>query len=309
MVTGLSRRGFLAGVGGLAVAGAMVGCGGGTPALPDPFRLATGPPGAVYREIGRVIAGVMSRHWPGRDIDVLHTDAAVENLRLLLNGETELALMNIDVAADHLDEVRALARIFDSVVHVVVAEDSPIRDVTDLDGRQVATGLPESGSRFIFDRLATALDIDIDYEDFSQADSVAAFRSGRVDAVVSLTGMPTPAVTELAGGGGVRLLDLGSQQRRLFAQYPQSYLPVVIPGTMYPPLESVNTFAVPTFLAVHRSLDRELAQYLTGIIFDNTEELIQARPEASQINPRTGATTAPVPLHPGAADWFRSHKP
>lgn len=307
----MSRRGFLAaaGLGVVALTGSLAGCASGPPPLPDPFRLATGPPGAVYREIGRAFADALNRYWPERGVEVLHTDAGVENARILLEGDTELALTNVDIVAEGSSQIVALARLFDSVVHVIVPEDSPVRDVTDLDGRPVATGLPESGSRFVVTRLAESLGIELVFEDFSQADSVEAIRSGRVDAVFSLTGMPTPAVTELAAGGGVRLLDLGGHLAPLFEEHPLSYSPVVIPGTMYPPLAGVGTFAVPTILAAHASLDRALAEFVTGAVFEHAPELSRARPEAGQINPRTGAATAPVALHPGAADWFRAHKP
>lgn len=307
----MSRRGFVAaaGLGLLAAASPLAGCATGPPSLPDPFRLATGPPGAVYREIGRVLAEVLGRSWPDRRIEVLHTDAGVENAGLLLAGQTELGLTNIDIVEERGPELVALARLFDSVVHLVVTEDSGVRSIRDLDGRPVASGLPESGSRFVVTRLAEALGIELVFEDFSQADSVEAIRSGRVDAVLSLTGMPTPAVTRLAVGGGVRLLDLGDDLEPLFDAYPLSYAPVVIPGSMYPPLAGVRTFAVPTLLAAHRSLPRDLAKFVTGAVFENAAELSRVRPEAGQINPRTGAATVPVALHPGAEDWFREQKP
>ncbi|TCB98446.1 TAXI family TRAP transporter solute-binding subunit [Micromonospora zingiberis] len=301
-----TRRAVLgAGLGALV---ALTGCTGRVPRAPEPLRLATGPPGAVYREIGQAYADILRRAWPARTVEVLHTAAAVENARLIDGRDAELAFVNCDVAVEH-PEIRALSRVFDSVVHVVVPADSSIHSATDLHGRAVAGGLAESGTRFVVTRLAELLGLRLDFHALSQADSVAALRAGRVDAVVSLTGMPTPAVSQLAAGGDVRLLDLTDEVATMAAEHPLDYFPVTIPATMYPPMASVVTLAVPTLLVAHASMAADLARYLTGLLFDHAEELSGVRPEASQINPRTGAATAPVALHPGARDWFRAAKP
>ena len=310
---GLSRRELLRASGVLAGTalgtGLLAGCGVSPPRPPEPFRLATGPEGAVYREIGRALADVLDRAWGRPVVELVYTDAAPENVTLLTEGRVEMAFVNVDVATVYGDRVVALARVFDSVMHALVPADSTARDLRDLDGATVAAGLPRSGTRYVTTRLLEQAGSRATLRTHSQADSVRAFRAGEVDAVFSLTGMPTPAVTELARDGEVRLLDLSAQVDSLVRVYPLEYVPVVVPATMYPPMASAPAAAVPTLLAVPPSMDEELAHWLTGLVFEHAAELSQVRQEASQINPRTGAATTPVGLHPGARRWFRGQKP
>lgn len=294
----------------LALPPLLAACGDSPPPVPDRFRLATGPAGAVYREIGQAYAGVLDEAWGREVVQVVHTDAAVENARLLIAGEAEIGLVNVDVAADHPDDLRALARVFDSVVHLVVTADSPVRSLADLDSRAVAAGLDESGTRFVLERMLAHAGVRADIRTLSQADSVAALLDGEVEAVASLTGMPTPAIVELAESPQpTRLVDFSAEIGGIVEAYPLDYLAVVIPATMYPPMAAATTLAVPTLLVVPTAMPDELARFCVDVLFDRAVDLSAVRPEASQINPRTGAATTPIPLHPGARAWFRDHKP
>nr|WP_255661100.1 TAXI family TRAP transporter solute-binding subunit [Pseudonocardia sp. ICBG1293] len=197
-MSGWSRRDVLLGGGALAGAllagGALTGC-APPPRPPEPFRLATGPEGAVYREIGSALAGLLDREWGREVVEVVHTDSAPENVALLTSGRAELGFVNVDVALAHPEPVVALARVFDSVLHALVPAASPARDVRDLDGLTLACGAPLSGTRFVTERLLEVAGVRATLRSHTQADSVRAFRAGEVDGVLSLTGMPTPAVT------------------------------------------------------------------------------------------------------------------
>lgn len=305
----LPRRGVLA----AGLAGALLpalGCEGPQVPAPDsPLRLATGPEGAVYREIGQAIADVVNREWPQAQLELLYTDASWENIRLLNRGEVELVLMNIDIAESEGSGALALGRLFESVFHVVVPADAGVRSLWDLDGREIACGLPLSGSRFTAQAIFEVVGIRPRLRDYSQAASATALMDGEVEAVVSLTGMPTPALAQLGEHGGFALLSLADVVEEVVAATPMHYMPVTVPVSMYPGLGSAQTLAVPTLLGADARLPEEIAWRLTGLVFDHAAELSQVRPEAGQINVRTGAATVPVPLHPGAARWFREHKP
>lgn len=307
----LSRRAFLGalGIGAVGLSAlSLAGCAAPAPQPRTPFRLATGPAGAVYREIGQAFAAVVDREWSAGAVEVLFTSAAVENAELLTAGGAEAGFINVDVAQHFGEEIAAIARVFDSVLHIVVPADSPVRSVGELNGRTVAAGLERSGTRFTLTAVAARLGLELDVRDLSQSDSVTALERGEVDALVSLTGMPTPAISRLAARD-VRFLDLGEALDEVVSSAPLAYFPVTIPGTMYPGIPSATTLAVPSLLAVPRATDDELASFLTACLFDNAAELSRVRPEAGQITPRMGAATTPVALHPGAASWFRANKP
>lgn len=306
-----SRRTVLCGALGCAGLLALGGCSGPAPPEVDRLRLATGPAGAVYREMGGALAQVWNEVWGREVVEVVPTDASVDNRDLLLAGEVQLGFVNVDVGQADRDRLPALLRVFDSVVHLVVREDSPVTSMADLQGRRVALGLPGSGTRFTCERLLENAGVSVEVESLSQADAAEAIVDGEVEAVFSLTAMPTPALTWLLEESGhrYRFVDLQEPSAGLQAAHPGEYLSVTISSAVYPGVSPANSLAVSTLLLTIPELSDDLARFLTSTVIEQAETLRERRPEAGQINPRTAVATAPIPLHPGAADYFRSVKP
>lgn len=275
----------------------------------DALRLATGSAGAVFREFGAAVAEIINREWDGGTVEVIHTDASYQNLRLLADGECELALANIDGQAEGPDDLRALGRVFESVLHVVVPVDSPLQSFADLDGRVVTCGLPESGTMFTTGVVFDATGVRPEVVHHTQTEAIDALVTGEVEAMLSLTGLPTPAVQELSARGGFRLLGIADAVADVVRAHPGIYLPVTIPATAYPGMEAAETVGVPSLLVCRAGLPDDVARTLTRIVFTHGEEVSAVRPEAGQINMRTGIATHPVPLHDGSRAWFRSEKP
>jgi TRAP transporter TAXI family solute receptor len=160
--------------------------------------------------------------------------------------------------------------------------------------------------------------VDADVRYLSQAESAAALRDGEIDAMFSLTGVPTPAITELVRRHPIRLIPLDAQADALFTAFPGPYTPAMIPATAYAGVPATRTVAVPNVLLVRDDLPDALVHAITDTIFTHTGTIISASrdaeavpeavPEAWQINVRTGISTASIPLHPGAAAWFRDRK-
>lgn len=68
---------------------------------------------------------------------------------------------------------------------------------------------------------------------------------------------------------------------------------------------------MPNVLLARNDLPHDLVYSITETIFVHTGSIAsgaEAVPEAWQINVRTGISTASIPLHPGAAAWFRDRK-
>lgn len=276
----------------------------------DRLTLATGPDGATYRESGAAVAKVWNEALARPVVETAFTQASVDNIRMMLAREADLAYVNLDVLRPHEGELSALLRIFDSVFHLVTLRETGVRSLSDLPGRRVALGLPGSGTRFTAERLLKAAGVNIEYRDYAQQSASQALLDGEVDAAMSLTAMPTPALSWLLRQErAVRFIDLSAETRVMQKAFPGEYLPVTISNTVYPGVPTTNTLAVPTLIAVRRDFPRHIARLLTKVTLQKAGTLAHTRPEAHQINPRTAAATAPVSLHPGAADWFRSSKP
>ena len=310
----LSRRAVL-----LAAGGLLVGCSRQPEADKVHLRLATGPAGAVYRRIGGALAEHISEQVPGATVTTVPSGASTDNIRMLRAGEVHLGLSSLDalITTDGSvpEGLSAVCRLYDSHLHLVVMAGSAIDEFRDLEGKRISLGARDSGTEFTSLRVLELGPVNADGRYLSQAESAAALRDGEIDAMFSLTGVPTPAITELAQRHPIRLIPLDAQADALFTAFPGPYAPAMIPATAYAGVPATRTVAVPNVLLVRNDLPDDLVYAITDTIFTHTGTITsagrddaEAVPEAWQINVRTGISTASIPLHPGAAAWFRDRK-
>ncbi|GAA1995986.1 TAXI family TRAP transporter solute-binding subunit [Nocardiopsis rhodophaea] len=287
---------------------ALAACSGRGDASYPELVLATGPPGAVFREIGGALATELHGTMPQTEVTVLGTGASTENLRLLDEGRAHLGISSLDAAASDPDGVAAIGRLYDSYLHLVVRADSEIADVDDLTGKRVSFGATGSGTEYTMLRLAARIGLNVDDTRMDQAASARALAKREIDAMFSLTGIPTPAITDLLRHESLRCLPLDRQAADMAEAYPGSYFPATIPATAYPGLPPCPTLSVPNVLLARTDMPDAVARTITETVFTTADAMAAKRPEAAQINVRTGIATSPIPLHPGAVQWFRDQK-
>ncbi|GAB3478575.1 TAXI family TRAP transporter solute-binding subunit [Nocardiopsis coralliicola] len=307
----MERRTVLTALLGAAGAAALAGCAGGVgDGRPAPARLAiaTGPPGAVFREIGAALGQQLDRDLPDTEIDVLPTHASAENRRLVAGGEADIGIASLDSIPVHRPGVDALCRLYDSYLHLIALRSSGIRTPGDLEGQRVSIGASDSGTEYTARRLTSLLGISIDAVLLDQADSAAALADGSIDAMFSLTGVPTPAVTTVDERADVRAIDLAAAADAMADAYPDVYYPATLSATAYSGIDASPTFTVPNILIARPDLPDDVAETVTSTVFTSAPRIAETRPEAGQINVRTGIATGAVPLHPGAVRWFRAQK-
>ncbi|OZM81077.1 TAXI family TRAP transporter solute-binding subunit [Pseudonocardia sp. MH-G8] len=311
-------RGLLAGVAALGALPALSGC--SSPFAGVRLTLATGGTQGVYYNLGNALADV----WQARlELDerptVLSTAGSVDNLDRLANGIADLVFSQVDTAADQLVRTppsdprapRALARIYDDVVHVVVPADFPAATLADLRGARVSVGAPDSGVRVIAERLLTAagLSVATDFQALQLGinDSVEAMARHEIDAFFWSGGLPTRGVTELAALRPIRLLNLEDLITPVRAAFP-AYAAGTVPAQSYGIPEPVSTLLVRNFLIVGAGMPDAQASALVEGLFAAQEQLAAVSPAALTIDLRAAIGTQPVPLHPGAERFFRDEK-
>ncbi|WP_408630603.1 TAXI family TRAP transporter solute-binding subunit [Micromonospora echinaurantiaca] len=284
------------------------------PAASVPIRIATGSPTAVYHAFGQSLAAILNRELPGVRASVVVTAASAENVRLVGAGDAELGFTQADVLpaapATH-PSVLAVARVYDDLLHLVTTAGGPVRTLADLRGRRVSVGAAGSGTEITASRLLAVAQLGdnaVHRERLGLDDSVAALRSGRIDAFFFSGGLPVRAVEELSGATAIRIVDLGDWTDPLRHGNPEVYVSRDIPRSVYG-VDPVTTVANPNFLVVRANLPESLVREVTRLLMERRAELAAAHPAAGRMSPRAAIATAPLPLHPGAAAWYRATKP
>ncbi|QUQ71782.1 TAXI family TRAP transporter solute-binding subunit [Kutzneria sp. CA-103260] len=307
----LDRRALLRGLAAVGVGSVVAGCSG--PQAPDLARLVllTGPPGAVFREIGASLVAALKPHLPRTVLTAQETGSSVDNLRLLADGTGQLGFASLDAIEKTRTSpagLSAVGRLYDSFMHLVVLKESPIQSFKDIDGKRVSLGAPGSSTGFTADRLLAMTGVRPVGSQLSQTDAANALAAGTLDALLTLTGIPTPAITDLARKRPIRLVDLTAEAKALAAAFPGPYVPATIPTTTYKNVEPCQTVSVPNLLLTRDDLGDDVVRIVTETTFTEVAAFTKGHPEASHINVRTGIATGIVPLHPGAAGWFRDVK-
>ncbi|MEU7758586.1 TAXI family TRAP transporter solute-binding subunit [Micromonospora aurantiaca] len=296
----------------LLVAG-LIGC-RDEPSEPTRIRIATGSPTAVYHAFGQSLAALLNREVPGVRAEVVVTAASAQNVRLVGAGEAELGFTQADVLPPREPEhpsVLAVARVYDDLLHLVTRAGGPIRTLDDLRGRRVSVGADGSGTEITASRLLAVAQLGGDrvrQEHLGLDDSVAALREGRIDAFFFSGGLPVRGVAELAQRTSLRIVDLGDWTEPLRRAYGQVYVTRDVPRSVYR-ADPVSTVANPNYLIVRADLPAALVREVTRLLMDRRAELAAAHPAAGRMSPRSAIVTTPLPLHPGAAQWYRAAKP
>jgi TRAP transporter TAXI family solute receptor len=298
----------------------VAGC--GAPLRGASVVIATGSVGGVYEGLGRGLAGVWGRQ--GAVVTAEPTAGSVANVEQLLAGRADVAICQADVAADfdstRADSpLRALARLHDDYVQVLVRGDVPVSRVGQLRGLRVSVGERGSGVAFTAHRLLAAaglVDGDLRESGLSLAAAIRALQAGTIDGFFWSGGVPTTSVRTMvtamaARGATVRMLDLSDVGKTLQAQHPEVYqLGTVASARAYPGLSPavVPTLVVRNFLLTTTAMDNGTAALLTRGLIESLPELrTQASVTAArQLDARAAIETAPIVLHPGAESYYRS---
>ncbi|MFF5262256.1 TAXI family TRAP transporter solute-binding subunit [Actinomadura viridis] len=303
----LTRRALL-----LAAAVAAAGCapgGGGGPEL----RLATGGTGGPYEMLGTRLAAELRRR--GLPVRVLPTAASVQNLTMLAEGRADLGFALADSAEDAVRArrlpVAALARVYMNYMHMVVPRDSGVNAPADLAGRAVSIGADGSGTAVTAERILAAepaagpgrrpriLRLHLD-------ESIDALRRGEIAAFFWSGGVPTPALDAFRRASPIRLIPLGDRVAPLRRAHGPVYEEASVPARSYGLSRPVPTIGTPSYLVCRQGLGQDRARRVTEILFSSRDRLQAPEAPGGRLDTRYAIGTGSVPLHPGAARYYRS---
>ena len=280
------------------------------------LRIAAGEPGGPYLAFAERLAGQIREAQPLLRATALTTQASVANLALLAARGTDLALTHADAAEaaaagrapfSFATQLRALGRIYENYLQVVVRADSPVQRVADLKGRNVSMGAPGSGAALLATRLAAVAELtDLRTRQLRLADAVTALERREVDALVWSGGVPTPAIAELDERVGVRLLPLDDVYPKLRAAHGAVYEQVSVPAGGYRFVRSLPTVGVANLVVCLPDLPDDIAAEVTTVLAERADRLVPQEALGAQfLDVRALIATAGIPLHPGAAAVYR----
>jgi TRAP transporter TAXI family solute receptor len=199
--------------------------------------------------------------------------------------------------------------IYPELVHVVASQAAGVRSVRDLKGKRVVLGPQGSGTE---QNALQVLEVhglreaDVRAERIDAAAAADQLKDGRVDAAFFTTGLGSAVIVDTFISGKTVLVPVGGAEgEALRKKYPY-YTLEPIPANTYKGHErEVSTPAVMAMLVARADLPEDLVYKFTKAIFDNIAQFHAAHAAAKQLKLESALSGMPIPLHPGAAKFFK----
>lgn len=290
------------------------------PAKADQFvNVLSGGTSGVYYPLGVALTNIYGK-LPGVKTSVQATKASVENLNLLQQGRGEIGFTLGDSLSQawagneevgfkaKLDKLRAIAGIYPNYIQIVASADSGIKTLADLKGKRISVGAPKSGTEL--NARAVFAAAGMTYKDFARveyqsfAESVDLMKNRQIDATLQSAGLGVASIRDLANSIPITIIPIPADVIAKIGD--AAYLAVTIPaGTYGGQSADVPTAAVQNFLVTHADVSDQLGYDMTKALFENLDQMQAAHAAAKDIKLDSKTAQAPVPLHPGAARYYK----
>ena len=309
----------------LLACGIAAACNKSAPPIPSQrdLTIAVGYEGSVGNDIGQALALSSKTDIQGLRIQKQFTQGVDESLAALQAGTADLGFVDSEGAyvgyrqeqsGRSTRKIRAVAVLYPTAVHVFARRALNIRSIEQLRGRAVVVGqrddYPDRAMRLI---LAS---YNLSYAKVhpifvTGTDAADVIRDGSAAAIVLYASYRTRPIIEATEAADLDLVPLGhgniaqiqgTSERNHFVKT------IVIPRGMYPGQDhDILTMGDEILLLCRSDLEDPLVYALTKTLFESVPSLLRQHPAAARIDIERGPRTS-VPLHPGAARYYRERE-
>jgi TRAP transporter TAXI family solute receptor len=283
------------------------------------INILTGGTGGVYYPLGVAMSKIYAEKIKDSKPSVQSTKASVENLNLIQSGRGEIAFTLGDTLADawkgnaevgfkkKLDKLRTVAAIYPNYIQIAALKSANIKTLTDLKGKRLAVGAPKSGTEL--NARAVLGGAGMTYKDLGKVEylpfneSVELMKNRQLDATLISAGLGVSAIRDLCASVDCVIVAI---PKSVVEKVGTPYQTGVIPAGTYNGQDAdVEVATVQNYLVTRSDLKDDVVYEMTKTFFDNLPALQAAHAAAKSIKLDQAAKSPPVPLHPGAAKYYK----
>jgi TRAP transporter TAXI family solute receptor len=207
-----------------------------------------------------------------------------------------------------LDKLRGLSATYNNYIQIVANEDSGIKTLADLKGKRISVGAAKSGTELNARAILKAAGLTyadlgkVEYLPFGE--SVELMKNRQLDATLQSAGLGVASIRDLATS--IKIVVVAVPPDVVAKVGDAAYQAAVIPANTYTgQTADVATAAIPNFLVTQSSVPEELAYQMTKTMYENLDTLYAAHNAAKSIKRENAIKGMPIPLHPGAARYYK----
>jgi TRAP transporter TAXI family solute receptor len=284
----------------------------------------TGPSSGIYFPIGGAFSTFVGSL--GYKTSATATGATAENINALLTNQGEMAIAMADSVIQAVDsfgayegkppakDLRAMMGLWPNFCQIVTTADSGIKKFTDMKGKRVGVGAPNSGvelnARMMFEAHGmTYDDCKVDYLNYGEA--IDQMKNGLCDVAFVTSGLGNATIMELGTSKKIAFVPVeGEALQNLLKKYP-FYIEATIPAATYGTDGDTTTAAVMNIMLVDVKLPSEVVYDLLDNIYSPAGlEAIQGSHSTAKANIMLstglrGIEGTSVPFHDGALKFYK----
>jgi len=179
---------------------------------PNRIAMATGVANGAYAFFGDEYQKSLQKF--GLAVDLHNTNGSVENLRLLLKGDVDVAFVQAGTSKlvekdKSFNKLRGIAAIYTEPLWVFYSGDKILDTVAELKGKRISVGPKESGTEAVSVELLAEHDINAKntkLENHTAAEAVLAIEAKQIDVAMIVSSYKDDAVQKLMRLKGVHLM-------------------------------------------------------------------------------------------------------
>ena len=240
--------------------------------------------GGVYDAVGNSISKVLNEN--GIETEPKNTAGSAANIRLLSEGYFDLAISQEDIANNAYNGTgnfeggaayrgySAVAELYTEAVQIVVRNDSDVKSIDDLRGKNVSFGEKESGAEQNAEQILEVYGLMPDMvkkKNLNYTDAVKSLSDGTIDAFFVTSGIGADFI---AGMDNIRLLSIDASKINLLTDKYSFYREYIIPAGTYKGIDTdIVTVGIKAMLFASDNLSKSQVEKITSLIFENKDKI------------------------------------
>jgi uncharacterized protein len=284
------------------------------------INVLTGGTSGIYYPLGVALSQIYTKAIPDAKSAVQSTKASGENLNLLQAGRGEIAFTLGDTLSDAwkgdeeagfktpLKKLRTIAGIYSNYIQIVASAESGIKTLADLKGKRISVGAAKSGTEL--NARAVLKAAGLTYKDFAKVEylpfgeSVELMKNRQLDVTLQSAGLGVSSLRDLATS--MKIVVVAVPPAVVAKIGDAAYQPASIPAKTYEGQDAdVPSITIQNFLVTHEGVSDDIVYKMTKSMYDNLDQLVASHNAAKEIKREMAIKSLPVPLHPGAAKYYK----
>jgi len=294
------------------------------------YVIATASAGGTYYPVGIGIATIASKKL-AKDHNIVFSAitsaGSAQNVSMLQTKEVDFAILQglfgsmawqgkAKYEGNAQKNLRSVSMLWENVEQFTIrstdVSSGNIKDLKKLYGKKFSIGGRNSGARVSAETILDSLGVEygkMELEFLGYTASANALFNGEIDGMNTPGGIPTPAICNAfirVGKENLTILQFNKEDlQKINNNYPV-WSPYIIKADTYPDQKKdIHTIAQPSLLVVAKDTPEETVYHLTKTIYENLPFLHTVHEATKSISLENATRGLPMPLHKGAARFYR----